>query len=119
MYTINVTWRGGPEWDPNEPGLFDPNKKKTPVEHLIETGAQTIEETYAAFSYFRDMPITLSQNKIEDPTINWVTTLSILSTNPEEAGSIRDQLLEHYERKKHELISSGSEYQITIDVTRT
>lgn len=116
MYTIKVTWLGGPNWDPEEPSIFDPSKKKSPVEHLIETGGQTIEETFEAVSHFKSMPITLRQEKVPDPAINWVTILEIDSKDPTESESIRNDLLLYYNRKKTDLEESNSEYKMLIEI---
>ena len=80
MYTLKMIWRGGPVWDPTEPGLFDTTKTKSAVEHLIETGGQTLEETFEAYSYFKGLPITITQEKDPtDPSINGDATDLTLS----------------------------------------
>lgn len=116
MYTIKVTWKGGPEWDPTAPSMFDPSKNKSPVEHLIETGGQTIEETFEAVSYFKAMPITLKQEKGAEPAINWVTTLEIDSSDPTESEMIKNDLLMYYNRKKTDLEERNSEYSMVIEI---
>lgn len=116
MYIIKVTWRGGPEWNPDEPSLFDPSKNKSPVEHLIETGGQTIEETFEAVSYFKSMPIILEQIKGQTSDINWTTTLSVDSTDPDESKSIKDDLLMYYEKKKLDLEERKSDYKMFIEI---
>lgn len=120
MYTLKMIWRGGPNWDPTEPGLFDTAKKKTAVEHLIETGGQTLEETFEVYSHFKGLPISISQEKDEnDPSINWVTTLTIDSTDETESMGIRDELLRYYQQKQRSLEEFPAlGYSFTIDVLK-
>ena len=113
-----MIWRGGPVWDPTEPGLFDTTKTKSAVEHLIETGGQTLEETFEAYSYFKGLPITISQEKDPlDPTINWITTLVIDSKDEAESALIRDDLLRYYQIKQKYLEDYPAiGYSFTIEI---
>ena len=49
---IKVIWKGGPRWNPKIPSSTNPSKLKSAVEHLIETGGQTIDETITAMQKF-------------------------------------------------------------------
>jgi hypothetical protein len=120
MYTLKMVWKGGPTWDPTEPGLFDTAKKKSAVEHLIETGGQTLEETFEAYSYFKGLPIEIRQEKDDnDPSINWVTTLVISSDDEAEATTIRDDLIRYYQQKQRYLEEFPAVgYSFTIDVSK-
>jgi hypothetical protein len=116
MYTINITWLGGPTWDNTAPSSFNPNKKKTATEHLIETGGQSIDEAIMSFDTFRPYPIKVSQTKTENANVNWVTTLVIEEQDATKAEDIKNKLLENYTRKQNELKTSSSGYQIEIEV---
>lgn len=116
MYTINVTWLGGPAWDHTLPSSFNPSKKKTATEHLIETGGQSIDDAIMSFDSFRSFPIKVSQSKPEDPKVNWVTTLVIEETDQAKAEEIKNKLLDNYTKKQSELKASDSDYQIEIEV---
>lgn len=116
MHTIQVTWRGGPSWNPDESSLFDPNKPMSTVEHLIHTGGQTIEETVEAIGHFRSKPIMVTQEKGTDDGINWITTLCICGADPEENLTIQADLLAFYQKKQADLENISSEYQIEIKV---
>jgi len=116
MYTINVTWLGGPKWDHTLPSSFNPTKKKTATEHLIETGGQSIDEAIMSFDSFRSFPIKVSQTKPEDPNVNWVTTLVIEEQDATKAEEIKNKLLENYTKKQSQLKTSDSGYQIEIEV---
>lgn len=116
MYTINVTWLGGPNWDANAPSSFNPTKKKTATEHLIETGGQSIDEAIMTFDTFRDAPIKVSQTKSDNSDINWITTLVIEEKDSTKAEALKNQLLENYLKKQEELKTSSVGYQIKIEV---
>jgi deoxyhypusine synthase len=116
MYTINVTWLGGPNWDANAPSSFNPTKKKTATEHLIETGGQSIDEAIMTFDTYRNAPIKVSQTKSEDSSVNWITTLVIDEQDSAKAEKLKNQLLENYLKKQEELKTSSSGYQIKIEV---
>ena len=116
MYTINVTWIGGPNWDNNAPSSFNPSKKKTATEHLIETGGQSIDDAIMTFDTFRDAPIKVSQTKPDDNAINWITTLVIEEQDPTKAEALKDQLLRNYIKKQEELTTNPVGYQIKIEV---
>ena len=116
MYTINVTWSGGPTWDADSPSSFNPTKKKTATEHLIETGGQSIDEAIMSFDSFRNAPIKVSQTKSEDTSINWITSLVINEQDPSKAEELKNKLLENYIIKQEELKTNPSGYQIKIEV---
>jgi hypothetical protein len=116
MYTINVTWLGGPNWDNNAPSSFNPSKKKTATEHLIETGGQSIDDAIMSFDAFRSFPIKVTQSKTENPSINWITTLIIEEQDSSKAEDIKNKLIENYIKKQDELKASDSGYQIEIEV---
>lgn len=114
MYTVNISWIGGPEWDNNAPSSFNPNKKKGATEHLIETGGQTIDEAIISFDKFRSYPIKVEQYK--KPNVNWVTSLQITEEDDTKALSIVEELMEQYTKKKDQLMSDPSGYSIEIEV---
>lgn len=114
MYTVNVRWIGGPEWDNEAPSMFNPNKKKSATEHLIETGGQTIDEAIENFDKFRDYPIKVDQYK--KPGVNWTTSLQITEQDDAKALSIVEELVEQYTKKKDQLMSDPSGYSIEIEV---
>ena len=115
MSTIKVIWRNGVAWNPEAPSMIDSSKKKTAVEHLIETGGQTLDEAIEAFSYFKPMPIKVVQQKVEDdPSINWVTILEVIEDDADKAASIKKDLVEYYSRKQNSLASTTSGYTIEI-----
>ena len=116
MYTINVTWLGGPPWDADAPSSFNPTKKKTATEHLIETGGQSIDEAIMSFDTFRDAPIKVSQTKPEDSSINWITTLIIEEQDPIKAEELKDKILGNYIKKQEELKTNPVGYEIKIEV---
>lgn len=116
MYTINVTWLGGPNWDANAPSSFNPTKKKTATEHLIETGGQSIDDAIMTFDTFRDAPIKVSQTKSDNSDINWITTLVIEEQDPAKAEALKDQLLGNYIKKQEELKTNPAGYRIKIEV---
>jgi hypothetical protein len=119
MYTINVTWLGGPEWDQTLPSSFNPSKKKTATEHLIETGGQSIDEAIMSFDSFRSFPIKVNQSKPADTRVNWITSLVIEEKDKSKAEEIKDKLLENYTKKQAQLLSSDSGYRIEIEVIQT
>lgn len=119
MYTITVTWLGGPDWDQTLPSSFNPSKKKTATEHLIETGGQSIDEAIMSFDSFRTFPIKVSQSKPADTKVNWVTTLVIEEKDQAKAEEIKNKLLDNYTKKQSELKTSDSGYQIEIEVLVT
>jgi hypothetical protein len=114
MYTVNVSWIGGPEWDLEAPSMFNPNKKKSPTEHLIETGGQSIDEAIESFDKFRDYPIKVEQYK--KPGVNWVTALHITEKDDTKALSIVEELVTRYNKKKDQLTADPSGYSIEIEV---
>jgi hypothetical protein len=116
MYTINVTWLGGPNWDHNATSSFNTNKKKTATEHLIETGGQSIDEAIISFDTFRPYPIKVTQTKTDNPDVNWVTCLIIEEQDPVKSEEIKDKLLDNYTRKQKQLEDSDSSYRIAIEV---
>lgn len=114
MYTVNVAWIGGPEWDNEAPSMFNPNKKKSATEHLIETGGQTIDEAIESFDKFRSYPIKVEQYK--KPGVNWITSLQITEEDDGKALSIVEELMSQYNKKKDQLASDPSGYSIEIEV---
>jgi ABC-type Fe3+ transport system substrate-binding protein len=115
MNTIKVIWRNGVTWNPDAASMIDASKKKTAVEHLIETGGQTLDEAIDAFSYFKPMPIKVVQQKVEeDPSINWITVLEIIETDPDKANTIKEELVGYYSRKQTDLANTTSGYTIEI-----
>jgi hypothetical protein len=114
MYTVNVTWIGGPEWNHDAPSMFNPNKKKSATEHLIETGGQTVDEAIEGFDKFRSYPIKVEQYK--KPGVNWVTALHITEEDDNKALSIVEELTSQYNKKKDQLMSDPSGYSIEIEV---
>ena len=116
MYVINVSWFGGVPWDNNAPSMFNPNKKKSATEHLIETGGQSIDEAIEVFDKFRAYPIKVSQLKPDDGKTNWVTSLKIESQDAEQANTIMEELVANYTKKKKELETNPSGYSIEIEV---
>jgi hypothetical protein len=114
MYTVNVRWIGGPEWDNEAPSMFNPNKKKSATEHLIETGGQTIDEAIESFDKFRSYPIKVEQYK--KPGVNWITALQITEEDDSKALSIVEELMSQYNKKKNQLVSDPSGYSIEIEV---
>lgn len=120
MYTIKVTWRGGPIWNPEDPSLFDPAKNKSPVEHLIEHGWQSVEEAFETYVTFKKYPLELIQQKDHsDSSINWITTVIIKSTNEQESEDLKKTIVELYAKKKELLESEQSPFEIHIDVIRS
>jgi hypothetical protein len=116
MYTINVSWIGGPNWDDTAMSSFNPNKKKSATEHLIETGGQSIDEAIVGFDTFRPYPIKVLQTKPKDSTVNWVTTLIIEEKDPAKSEIIKTKLVKHYSDKQEELKTNPSGYRIEIEV---
>ena len=114
MYTVNVSWIGGPEWDNEAPSSFNPSKKKTATEHLIESGGQSIDEAITNFDKFRDYPIKVEQYK--KPGVNWTTALRITEQDDAKALSIVEELVGQYTKKKDQLMSDPSGYSIEIEV---
>jgi hypothetical protein len=114
MYTVNVNWIGGPEWDHESPSMFNPNKKKSATEHLIETGGQSIDEAIESFDKFRSYPIKVEQFK--QPGINWVTSLKITEEDESKALQIVEELVTNYKKKQEQLTSSDTGYSIEIEV---
>lgn len=117
MYTVNVRWIGGPDWDNDAPSMFNPNKKKSATEHLIETGGQSIDEAIENFDKFRDYPIKVDQYK--KPGVNWVTALHITEEDETKALSIVNELVTQYSKKKDQLVSDPSGYSIEIEVVNS
>jgi hypothetical protein len=119
MFLVKTIWRGGPTWNPETPSSIDVSKKKTPIEHLIETGGQTLEETIEALGHFKKMPIKVAQEKVpEDPSINWVTKFTIEVTNEEDSLFIANELAEFYEKKKQSLIAENNDYSVEIEISK-
>lgn len=116
MYTINVSWIGGPNWDDNAMSSFNPNKKKSATEHLIETGGQSIDEAIVGFDTFRPYAIKVVQAKPEDSNVNWITTLIVEEKDPVKAEIIKTKLVSHYSAKQEELKTNPSGYNIEIEV---
>lgn len=116
MYTINVSWIGGPNWDDTSMSSFNPNKKKSATEHLIETGGQSIDEAIIGFDTFRPYPIKVVQAKPEDSNVNWITTLIVEEKDPVKAEIIKTKLVNHYNAKQEELKTNPSGYSIEIKV---
>ena len=115
MNNIKVIWRNGVTWNPNAASMIDASKKKTAVEHLIETGGQTLDDAIEAFSYFKPMPIKVVQQKVEDdPSINWITVLEVIETDPVKASAIKEELVGYYSRKQIDLVNNTSGYTIEI-----
>lgn len=117
MYVINVSWLGGPNWDDTAPSMFNPNKKKSAAEHLIETGGQSIDEAIENFDKFRKYPIKVVQFKPTGGDVNWVTKLTIEETDADLAEEIKNQLVESYMKKQKQLeTDSSSGYRIEVEV---
>ena len=117
MYVINVSWLGGPNWDDTAPSMFNPNKKKSATEHLIETGGQSIDEAIENFDKFRNYPLKVTQFKPKGGDINWVTKLTIEETDAARAEEIKNQLVEIYLKKKQQLEEyTHSGYRIEVVV---
>lgn len=117
MYTITVTWRGGPVWNPQEQSLFDPSKNKTPVEHLIEHGWQSVEEAFETYVTFQKYPIELTQSKDpNDSDVNWITTVKINSTDAQQSADLKTTIINLYNKKKQLLESEQSPFVIDIAV---
>ena len=115
MNTIKVIWRNGVTWNPNAASMIDASKKKTAIEHLIETGGQTLDEAIEALSYFKPMPIKVVQQKVdEDTSINWITILEIIETDLDKANTIKEELVGYYSQKQIELANTTSGYTIEI-----
>jgi len=114
MYTVNVNWIGGPEWDNEAPSMFNPTKKKSATEHLIETGGQSIDDAIESFDKFRNYPIEVAQYK--KPGVNWVTSLKVKEPDDVKALAIVEELVVKYNKKKDQLASDPSGYTIEIDV---
>jgi len=119
MYTIKVIWTGGPLWNQTAPSSFNPDKKKTATEHLIETGGQSIDEAIMSFDSFRSLPIAVTQYRPENSDVNWITTLIIEESDIVKAENIRDRLLDNYTRKQTQLKTCNSGYQIEIEVVNS
>lgn len=114
---IKVLWKGGPKWDPKATSSTNPSKTKSAVEHLIETGGQTIDETISSLQKFGSFALNASQHQPEDDdTINWITTININETDPEMYEFVKNLMIEHYEAKKKWLETSGTGYSIIIEV---
>lgn len=118
MYALNVSWIGGPRWDNTAPSSFNPSKKKSATEHLIETGGQTIEEAIEGFDKFKDLPIKVNQWKPEDDSANWITQLVVEENDPEKAEKIKEILMDTYVSKQKQLESESntSGYRIQIEL---
>ena len=93
---------------------FNPNKKKSATEHLIETGGQSIDDAIESFDKFRNYPIEVAQYK--KPGVNWVTSLKIKEPDDVKALAIVEELVVKYKKKQEELASDTSGYAIEIDV---
>lgn len=119
MYIINVSWIGGPNWDDTAPSMFNPKRKKSAAEHLIETGGQSIDEAIENFDRFRKYPIKVVQFKPSSGNVNWITKLTIEELDPERAEEIKNKLMESYSKKQQQLEeNSSSGYRIQIHVER-
>lgn len=117
MYVINVSWLGGPIWDDTAPSMFNPNKKKSATEHLIETGGQSIDEAIENFDKFRNYPLKVTQFKPNGGNVNWVTKLTIEEADAARAEEIKNQLVEIYLKKQLQLeTQSQSGYRIEVVV---
>lgn len=116
MYTITVKWLGGPEWDDTLPSSFNPSKKKSATEHLIETGGQSIDDAILSFDTFRSFPIKVTQTKPIGEEVNWITTLIIEEKDAVKALGIKNKLLDTYTKKQLELKTNSVGYQIEIEV---
>ncbi len=112
---IKVIWKGGPRWNPKIPSSTNPSKSKSAVEHLIETGGQTIDETITAMQKFGSFELKAEQYQPEDESINWVTSITINETDPEISLFVKNMMLEHYEEKRKWLETSGTGYSIIIE----
>lgn len=116
MTTIVVKWIGGPEWNPDDESSIDPIKKKTSVEHLIETGGQTIEESIMSIQKFSIYSLGFKQEKPEDKSANWITNIYIKEQDEEMAEFIKNLFIEHYTNKQKQLIDSNSVYRIFFNI---
>lgn len=115
MKQIKVTWSGGIIWDPDTASSINPEKKKSVVEHLIETGGQTIDEAITAIQKFSVFPLDIKQEKPADKSINWITLIAINETDKEMAEEIEQMILEHYNNKQTSLEEGDSGYRIEIE----
>jgi hypothetical protein len=117
MYVINVSWLGGPNWDDTIPSMFNPNKKKSAVEHLIETGGLSIDEAIENFDRFKKYPLKITQFKPESGDVNWITKFAVQENNTVRAEEIKNELVEIYSKKKQQLeTESTSGYRIELSV---
>jgi hypothetical protein len=115
MKQIKVTWSGGETWDPETTSSINPEKKKSVVEHLIETGGQTIDEAITAIQKFSVFSLDIKQEKPADTSINWITLIDINETDKAMAEEIEQMILEHYSHKQSSLKEGTSGYTIEIE----
>lgn len=116
MKTIKITWKGGPKWNPLLTSSINPSKNKSAIEHLIETGGQTIDETMLSLQKFSSFPLDITQTQPDDPSINWITTIGINETDQEILSFIENLIMEHYTAKKKWLKTSTTGYSIDISI---
>lgn len=116
MKQIKILWKGGPSWDPTKTSSINPDKKKSAVEHLIETGGQTIDETITSIQKFSVFPLDVKQEKSTDENINWITYITIKDTESEMADYIRNLIVDHYRNKQEWLKSSNTGYELEIQL---
>jgi len=113
---IKVIWCGGPKWNPNDPSSHNPTKKKPAIEHLIETGGQTLEETIVGLQKFGSFALNVTQYQPDhDSNINWITSITINETDPEMFDFVKNLMIEHYEAKKKWLETANTGYSISIE----
>ncbi len=119
MRVILIKWFDGINWDTNMLSMFNPNKKKSATEHLIETGGLDVDEAIESFDKFKDYPLTISQYKLTDSGINWVTKFIIEEEDDDKSASISKELVDHYVKKQTKLMNGSSGYRIEIETTTT
>lgn len=116
MKTIKITWLGGPRWDKTQKSSINPEKNKSAIEHLIETGGQTIDETISSLQKFSVYPLDVQQTQPTNEEINWITTIKIKETDSEMSSFIENLILDHYTAKQRWLEKSNTGYSIDISI---
>jgi hypothetical protein len=120
MKVILIKWFDGVEWDYSLPSIFNPNKKKSATEHLIETGGLDVDEAVESFDKFKKYPLKVSQYKLANNTeVNWITEFIIEENDSTKAEIIQNALIENYTKKQSSLASGTSGYRIEIETTTT
>jgi hypothetical protein len=117
MQVILIKWFDGVNWDTDMPSMFNPNKKKSATEHLIETGGLDVDEAIESFDRFKDYPLVVSQYKLASGEVNWITKFIINEKDNDKVESIKKELLENYTKKQAQLLKGSSGYRIEIEET--